>query len=60
MGRTIMLEIAGALFQAGAASAHPTGVQVVRGGQPASIVETQEANVQVFRGMPAATPVANS
>ena len=46
------------LSQTGVASAHPHNVQVVRGGQPASIAETQEARVQVFRGSPAAMPVA--
>lgn len=46
--------LVGALFQAGAVSAHPNGVQIVRGGQPASIVETREASVRVFRGAPAA------
>ncbi len=46
------------LSQTGVASAHPHKVQVVRGGQPASIAETQEARVQVFRGSPAAMPFA--
>jgi hypothetical protein len=46
------------LFQAGAASAQDRDVQIVRGGQTASIVETREARVRVYRGSPAATPVA--
>ena len=43
------------LVQAGAASAQDRDVQVVRGGQSASIIETREANVRVFRGSPATT-----
>jgi hypothetical protein len=41
------------LFQAGAANAQNSDVQIVRGGQSASIIETREANVRVFRGTPA-------
>lgn len=43
------------LLQAGAAGAQDRDVQVVRGGQSASIIETREANVRVFRGTPAKT-----
>ena len=38
------------LFQAGAANAQDRDIQVVRGGQSASIIETREASVRVFRG----------
>ena len=59
-GRIIAMSavLVAGLSQTGVASAHPHNVQVVRGGQPASIAETQEARVQVFRGSPAAMPVA--
>ena len=40
------------LFQAGAANAQDRDVQIVRGGQSASIIETREVNVRVFRGTP--------
>lgn len=46
------------MFQAGAAGAHPNDVQIVRGGQPASIIETQEAGVRVYRGPAVAKPAA--
>jgi hypothetical protein len=41
-------------FHAGDAFAHQQDVQIVRGGAPASIIETLEANVRVFRGTPVA------
>jgi hypothetical protein len=47
-------------FQTGAAGAQPNDVQVVRGGQPASITETQEAGVRVYRGTAAAKPAADA
>lgn len=50
--------LAAGLWQAGDARAHQQDVQIVRGGQPASIAEVREAGVQVFRGTPAATAVA--
>lgn len=43
------------LLQAGSATAQDGNVQIVRGGQTASIIETREANVRVFRGSPATT-----
>jgi hypothetical protein len=43
------------LLQAGPANAQDRDVQVVRGGQSASIIETREANVRIFRGSPATT-----
>ena len=46
------------ILQAGAAGAQGRDVQIVRGGQPAGIIETREARVRVYRGSPAATPVA--
>ncbi len=54
--RTIVVSagLAGSLLQAGAVNAQSGDVQTVRGGQPASIVETREVNVRVFRGTPAA------
>ncbi len=59
MGSIRMIAVSGllaaGLFQAGAADAQDRDVQVVRGGQPASITETREANVRVFRGSPATT-----
>lgn len=46
--------IAVGIGQAGIASAHTLDVKVIRGGgQAASIIETQELGVQVFRGSPA-------
>jgi hypothetical protein len=50
--------LAAGMFQAGAAVAHPNDVQIVRGGQPASIIETQEAGVRVYRGPAVAKPAA--
>jgi len=50
--------LAAGIFQTGAAGAHQNDVQVVRGGQPASIIETQEAGVRVYRGSAAARPAA--
>ena len=38
------------ILPAGVANAHTGDVQIVRGGQPASIIQTQEVNVRVFRG----------
>ena len=44
------------ILPAGVANAHTGDVQIVRGGQPASIIQTQEANVRVFRGTPITAP----
>jgi hypothetical protein len=40
------------LAQASVANALSQDVRIVRGGQPASITEVQEAGVRVFRGTP--------
>ena len=50
--------LAAGLLQAGVSSAQTGNVQIVRGGQPASINVTREANVSVFRGSPVAAPTA--
>ncbi len=50
--------LATGLLQAGGASAHPHDVKIMRGGQPASIAESRDANVRVFRGTPTATLAA--
>jgi len=44
------------IIQSGAAGAQQNNVQIVRGGQPASIIETQEAGVRVYRGSATAKP----
>jgi hypothetical protein len=50
--------LAAGVIPNGVADAHPNDVQVARGGQPASIVETREAGVRVYRGPAAARPAA--
>lgn len=59
MGKAQIIAVAAiaaaAITDGGAATAQTGDVQVVRGGQSASIVETQEAAVQVFRGVAATT-----
>ena len=50
--------LAAGLLHVGGASAHQQDVQIVRGGQPASILLVREANVQVFRGTPAPAAAA--
>ncbi len=49
-----MLAAAG-MFQISGASAQSDDAQVVRGGKAATIIETQEASVRVFRGSPTMT-----
>lgn len=52
--------MAALVFQTGAADAHPNDVQIMRGGQPSSIIETQEAGVRVYRGTAVAKPAADA
>lgn len=46
--------VAVAILSAGSALAHVPDVKVFRAGQPIGIIETREAAVQVFRGVPVA------
>lgn len=54
----ISAAMAAGIFQTGIANAQSTNVLVVRGGQPASIAETREGTLQVYRGSSATVPVA--
>lgn len=62
MGRISIAAAAAVLvsgfFLSGNADAHQQQVQVMRGGQTASISEVREARVQVFRGAPSKTMAA--
>ena len=55
---TVAATLAAALIFSGAASAQTGETQIVRGGQPASVAETREADVAVFRGTVSAAPAA--
>lgn len=50
----VLALLAAGLLYAGPAAAQQQHVQIFRGGKTPSILETREANVQVFRGTPIA------
>ena len=56
----IAATVAFGVLYAGGASAQTSDVRIVRGGQPASIAETREAGVRVFRGMPGPEQIATA
>ena len=50
--------LATGILPTGVATAHTDKIQIVRGDQPASIIETRESNVRVYRGSSTAAPAA--